>query len=269
MPIISVTSFLVASPGSDGFWDVVAKVLSQYPDLDEQGIMNYGLIARNFSGAFGITEPVDAYFAPMLMPVLHPENTSDSVTAAINKVFDEATAGSPVQFQKAVIPQTYPDFWAWYNVSNGPLDAGTDQYLGSRLLDKTALTQNLTALAAAYKAATPMGSIASVFLVGGKGVINAKPRGGSNAVNSAWRKAYVHSGTYTGHKREVWLTEAVITVQWDPFDEAEKTKQTDLLNNVYIEALREFTPGMGAYVNEVRFSLDRTRLELLTFFEGL
>jgi hypothetical protein len=45
----------------------------------------------------------------------------------------------------------------------------------------------------------------------------------------------------------------VIGVSWDPFDEAEKAKQTDLLNNVYIEALRKLAPDMGAYVNEVSF----------------
>jgi hypothetical protein len=43
----------------------------------------------------------------------------------------------------------------------------------------------------------------------------------------------------------------VIGVGWAPFDEAEKAKQTDLLNNVYTEALRKLAPDMGAYVNEV------------------
>ena len=204
MPIITATGFLVSSPpGADAFWEVFAKVLSQYPAWDDQGIMNYGLVARNFSGQFGITDPVDAYFAPFIMPVLHPENTTDSLLAAINKVFDEATAGAPIELKRGIIPQTYPDFWAWYNVSNGPLDAGYDQYLGSRLLDGKALTQNLTAVAEAFKAATPLGGVTSAYLVGGKGVINAKPRGGSNAVNSAWRKAYVHSGTYSGPTRSL------------------------------------------------------------------
>jgi hypothetical protein len=202
MPIITATGLLLTSPGTDAFWNVFAKVLSKYPAWDDQGIMNYGFVARNFSGQFGLTAPVDAYVAYFIMPVLHPENTTDSFTAAINKVFDEATAGAPIEFQRAVSPQTYPDFWAWYNVNNGPLDAGYDQYLGSRLLDEKALTHNLTALAEAFRAATPLGGVTSVYLVGGHGVINAKPRGGSNAVNSAWRKAYVHSGMYSGHTRE-------------------------------------------------------------------
>jgi hypothetical protein len=45
----------------------------------------------------------------------------------------------------------------------------------------------------------------------------------------------------------------VIGVGWAPFDEAEKAKQIDLLNNVYTEALRKLAPDMGAYVNEVGF----------------
>ncbi len=43
----------------------------------------------------------------------------------------------------------------------------------------------------------------------------------------------------------------MVGVQWQPFDEAGKKEQTDLLNNVYIEALRQLAPDMGAYVNEV------------------
>jgi len=43
----------------------------------------------------------------------------------------------------------------------------------------------------------------------------------------------------------------VLGVQWQPFDNAGKKQQTDLLNNVYTEALRKLAPDMGAYVNEV------------------
>jgi hypothetical protein len=194
MPFITATGFLVTAPGGELFWDVFANVLSQFPALDEQGIMTYAFVARNFSGQYGITSPVDGFLGTFILPGLHPENTSDSLSAVLNKTFSEAAAAYSSQFTIGVIPQTYPDFWAWYNISNGPLDAGYDQYLGSRLLDERALTQNLTALKEAYKASTPFGGITSAYLVGGRGVMNAKPRGGSNAVNSAWRKAYVHSG---------------------------------------------------------------------------
>jgi hypothetical protein len=48
-------------------------------------------------------------------------------------------------------------------------------------------------------------------------------------------------------------------VKWKPFDDAEKAKQTNLLNNEYTEALRKLAPDMGAYVNEVDFLLLQPR----------
>jgi hypothetical protein len=196
MPFLTAIGFIITAPGTDAFWDVIANVLSQFPALDAQGIMTYSFVARNFSGQYGITTPVDGFLGSFLLPVLHPDNTSDSLNATLNQMFNQAIDGSPVPFLHNVTTQNYPDFWAWYNLSNGPLDAGFDQYIGSRLLDEKALTENLTALASAFKASTPSGGMTSAYLVGGKGVMNAKPRGGSDAVGSAWRKAYVHSGKW-------------------------------------------------------------------------
>ncbi len=57
----------------------------------------------------------------------------------------------------------------------------------------------------------------------------------------------------------------MLGVRWQPFDYAQKDKQTDLLNNVYVEALRQLAPDTGAYVNEVRLPHERMKLlELLT-----
>lgn len=193
MPFIVATGSIYTLPGTDIFWDVIAKILSQFPALDDQGIMAYSFIVRE-SSVLGTPTPVDAFVAGFLLPVLHPDNTTNSLNATLNKMFAQAIAGTSFPFYYNVIPQTYDDFWAWYNVSNGPLDAGFDQYIGSRLLDGKALTQNLTALAQAFKAATPLNGTSMAYLVGGKGVMNAQPRGGSNAVGSAWRTAYVHTG---------------------------------------------------------------------------
>ena len=200
MPLVTAIAYFATRPGSAEVWDVIANVLSQYPALDAQGIMTYAEVARNFSSAaLGILIPVDGYLGSFVLPVLHSENTTESLTAAINKTFTTAMATSSLIFFTNISAVSYPDFWAWYNISNGPLNAGYDQYLGSRLLDGKALTNNLTALGQAYKNSIPAsGGSTSAYLVGGKGVMNAKPRGGSNAVNSAWRKAYVHAGTYWG-----------------------------------------------------------------------
>ena len=241
-------------PGNAAFWDVVANVLSQYPYLDEQGISTYSFIASSFATTeLNITSLVDGHYGAYLLPVFHPSNSSDSLKAAITKLFADATAPYPSQFFKSITVQTYPDFWAWYSVNNGPNDAGHNQVLGSRLLDEEALTGNFTALKETYKAITPPGSISSVYLVGGKNVMNAVPRGGSNAVNPAWRKAYVHSREcFAKHLvKGQLLMESVIGVRWNPLDTAEKARQENLLTNTYVEALRQLAPDMGAYVNEV------------------
>lgn len=165
--------------------------------------MAYSFVVHDFSRpSEGLPIPLTGVLGLWILPVLHPENTTDSLSAAINTVFREATSGYfPGQFLRILTTHTWPDFWAFYNVSNGPRDAGFDQYLGSRLLDGKALTQNLTALREAFKTATPPGGATGTYLVGGHGVQNVKPRGGSNAVNPAWRKAYVHSGAYSAFVR--------------------------------------------------------------------
>lgn len=173
----------------------MATILSKYPALDAQGISVYSNLAANFvSAALNITSAVDGFLGLFILPGLHPSNTSESLVAAVTEIINEATAPYLGQFFFKIYPSTYADFWAYYQVANGPLDAGHDQVLGSRLIDGDALTKNLTALKEAYKTATPPGETTSAYLVAGRGVMNAKPRGGSNAVNPAWRKAYVHSG---------------------------------------------------------------------------
>jgi hypothetical protein len=47
----------------------------------------------------------------------------------------------------------------------------------------------------------------------------------------------------------------VIGRGWTPFDSAAKAREEELMTYTYVEALRRLAPNMGAYVNEVRFSL--------------
>jgi hypothetical protein len=88
---------------------------------------------------------------------------------------------------------TYPSFEAYYIPNNGPNNAGNDMLAGSRLLPAEALTANMTALKIALQGFIPPLGVAEAYLVVGQGVKNAVPRGGSDAVNPAWRNAIVHS----------------------------------------------------------------------------
>ena len=191
---ISSNIVLATIPGNNAYWDVITHIISRFPSLDEQGIASYTYISPSFTSLeYNITSPVDGFIGTFLLPALHPSNSSDSLEAAIQKIVAEATAPYPLQFFTHFNTQTHPDFWAWYSVNNGPLDASHNQVLGSRLLDGKALTGDLIALKETFRKLTPAGSVTNVFLVGGNNVMNAQPRGGSNAVNPAWRKAYVHT----------------------------------------------------------------------------
>jgi hypothetical protein len=146
------------------------------------------------SADFNITSPIDAYLGIFILPLLSSSNTSESLVSAVSSVVNAAVQPYPLKFFVTFQPVVYNSFYDYYVINNGPLDAGGDYSLGGRLLDEKALTSNITALRETLKAITPGGSASSLYLVGGHGVRNAVPRGGSNAVNSAWRKALVHCG---------------------------------------------------------------------------
>lgn len=193
---LTATVFVGTLPGNPNYLEPVASVLAQYPALGDQGMTGYTFVINNFSSsALGITTAVSGVAGIFMLPALHPENTSESLTTTLQKIADDAVAPFPGQFQTSVTPQSYPDFWGWYESNNGPLDAGFDQELGSRLLDAKALT-NGPALKEMFNTVVSDGDILSMFLVSGKGVHNAQPRGGGNAVNPAWRSSYVHTGRF-------------------------------------------------------------------------
>ena len=84
----------------------------------------------------------------------------------------------------------YPTFKSWFDLFYDQSPTGYDQYVGSRLLDEKALTIPDSAdVGQAFKL-----SEGSAYLVAGKGVHNANPRGGSTSVTPTWRKAVVHAG---------------------------------------------------------------------------
>jgi hypothetical protein len=202
-PFAVVTALLgtMPLPGSDPFWDATTTMLSHFASLDSQGISAYTFVAPGFTSAsMNITSPINAFYGIFMLPLLFPGNTSDSLSDVVKAVFDAATAPfPPLTFFSSVSARTYPSFWDWYKDANGPLDAGSDVILGSRLLDQKALTGdgNASLVKATLKTLTAGSSKPlMLYLVAGKGVRNARPRDGGNSVNPAWRRALVHAGMF-------------------------------------------------------------------------
>lgn len=184
---------------SDAYYDALTTVFEESPDLGDLGISAYYFGAANVSGAdYGVPIPgmISGFIGSFMLPLIDAANTSDSLLTAVNAVVAKAIKGAEDKFITSVTEKTYDDFWAYYKDNNGPLNAGGDGILGSRLLDRKSLTGNRTALKEALIVAPGKGILLG-HLVSGKGVHNAKIPGGSNAVNPAWRSAYVHTGSYS------------------------------------------------------------------------
>jgi hypothetical protein len=173
-------------------FDMVAYVISQFPSMGDKGLSGYSYY---FSA---VPNPLDGgatTVGGILMSGVLLNSSPDDMRKLWDPVFTHVNATWP-GFQTILLPQSFPSFLAWYSENYDTSAAGTNSYVGSRLLDAPALTSNLTKSAAAFESFA-RGEAATAYLVSGKGVHDAKPRGGGNAVLPAWRKAYVHASTLT------------------------------------------------------------------------
>jgi hypothetical protein len=192
VPHITVTALIGTSPNTDAYWDAVTYIISQFPRLSDLGIAAYTSIYPNttYSGL-----NVGGFEGIFLIPQLSQDNTTHSLLAALAPISDHINTTYPGQFQIYYNATNWPSFYDWWSQNNGPNNAGADILIGSRLLGREALT-DVTKLQSAIKIAAPLVSGASAYLVGGKGVRDVVPRGGSDAVVPAWRDALVHFGGY-------------------------------------------------------------------------
>jgi hypothetical protein len=186
---LTIVSYDVSN--SRPIFDMVAYVLGQFPSLGDQGLSGYSYFFPSIPNPFdgGATQIGGMFMAAVLQ---------DSSPEAMHKVWDPVLAHInttwPGFFQVIYQPKSFPSFLAWYAENYDTSAAGQNSYLGSRLLDRTALTANLTKSSAALEGFAN-GTLSTAYLVSGEGVHNARPRGCGNAVLPAWRKAYVHAST--------------------------------------------------------------------------
>lgn len=206
-------------------WDMVGYLLSQYPYLDSKGISGYSVFSTNFTypgstlsgvgmaGSWIILDTQDinemqSIWAPILD---HINNTWPNISMTLN-------------------PQPYSTFQDWFSAHYDQYSAGYDGWAGSHLLDAESMTRNATAVGQAFN--VPIDSYA--YLVAGQGTRDAKPRGGSDAVNPSWRRTVAHCAN---------------GLQFQPLNHTAKMEALVKVNAI-TEPLRKLAPGMGAYVNE-------------------
>lgn len=178
------------------FYNAMTELLSLFPSLADNGISAYTDLALNYdASALGIPYLVHGFSAIFHLPLLHPENTTASLLSAVESAFAQATAtsDSTVQWIQSLNPAEYEDFYAHFKGHNGPENGGENTILSSWLLDKRSLTADKAKLKKALMGAGESGLI-TAHLISGPGVHNTSLiPGGGNAVNPAFRKAYVHA----------------------------------------------------------------------------
>ncbi|KAM0265115.1 hypothetical protein ACHAQJ_000267 [Trichoderma viride] len=195
--VTGVTVYIITDSKESFVFDLIAYVFSQMPSLMEQGISGYNPIAKDMESPFQEPEPSipDRVAGFMGNFILQDVDNHEVITEAFNPINETIQKRWPNKVQFYTTLNEYDSFLGWFDKNYDTNQAGGSEYLVSRLLDKEALTGNPQALKNALQVAISTGSLGGMaaFMVGGKGVQEAEPRGGSNAVNPAWRTAYVHA----------------------------------------------------------------------------
>jgi FAD/FMN-containing dehydrogenase len=189
-PKIGWLTFVLAPPAaaSDAFWNTVTYFFTQMPSLVAAGVSGY--IYSVPAGSPHLPSVTGPIFYGGLVAVNKP---ASAISAAIQPIVAYGTANLPQTATFSTQPTDYEDFYDWWWENRDSSAAGANIMLGSRLLNADVLSVPFKELKSALVATAGTAGFNGI-MVTGKGVWDAKPRGG-NAVNPAWRNnTMVHLG---------------------------------------------------------------------------
>jgi len=232
-PQMLTYNFFITTPPAnvDVLLDVFTYMTSQFPYLSSQNLSGYTYIYPDCPSRKRMDnskEPLSCFYGAF---TLQDSNNASVVTARMAPTIDHIRTTWPAV---AVIafPLFFPNHEAWSLVYRDIDDTGVNQYLGGRLLDRQALSDDLPRLGRALSDFATI-LVGTAFLVAPSEAREPVP-GSGNAVLPAWRKAYVH---------------ALNAVQFDNPSDAARDSALAALNSSLV-GLRELAPTTGAYINE-------------------
>ncbi|KAI9150364.1 VAO-type flavoprotein oxidase [Paramyrothecium foliicola] len=225
---------LFTAPNTTAAADTGALVYSKLGELVNDGFNGYafsfsqGFDPLDFNsglhgGAFGILVDVGSEDTGRLVEAFAPIAAEAKKRWGCDNVVLKA--------DEIVYPTMLDFISVWHDTST----SGKDRYTDASLVSAEGLATKPEKLIEANlrSVSRGVGSTFGALVIGGKGIHEAKPRGGRTAVHPAWRKS-------------VALLYA--TQDFEPFNEASRLATVDVLQNA-IQPLREM-PDAGAYVNE-------------------
>ncbi|KIL88659.1 hypothetical protein FAVG1_07906 [Fusarium avenaceum] len=234
-PKILASSWLVGTSSEAPFkHDLLAYVLSQFPSLADAGLSGYTSLspkAPNPAPSPGAPAEVAGIQGIFVAQDVQDPEYIHKLFKPINETLQKRWPGM-VQFTAS--NEKYSSFLKWYDVYYDTGAAGETNYLVSRLLTKDSLEKDEKALGyAVEQGSIPSGGMIA-HLVAGKGVRDARPRGGSASVNPGWRKSYVH---------------ILAGKTFEPFNRTDEAQAIKSLIETW-QPFRRLSPDTGAYVNE-------------------
>lgn len=227
-------SFAPVSPTNvPAFMDALALIYASYPDLSDAGWSGYGSwatspipIVPNYSVGFKHT------IAVFGKSVIEAEKSFGPVAAKLE------------EFKSSLFINTtysaFPTYAAYFTSFSGIVNpVGSPAALGSRLLDRKALTSKPAVLKTTLQAiaGTPdqFSSSYICFVGGGQVFEDVKDR--YSGVHPAWRDTYVHN---------------IVARGWAPgSDAAAIAAVRNDITFSKVQAMKTLAPDTGAYMNEV------------------
>lgn len=231
------------------FMEALAIMYSAYPDLSDAGLNGYGSWkARAYAPVLPGLPYTTGYthaFAIMGKTIDDAKNAFASTAAKLS-----AFNGTSLYMSSTYL--TFPTYAAYYRTLSGAQGVvGSDAALGSRLLDRKALT-NTTGLKTMLDVLSglPGQFIQNNFCLVSGGQVFKDSTDPYSGVNPGWRTSYVHNIAATG-----WAPGADLATQ------AAVHKD---ITEVKVAAMRAIAPDTGCYMNEA----DRLDPSYLTDFYG-
>ncbi|KAL8627462.1 hypothetical protein Q9189_006839 [Teloschistes chrysophthalmus] len=233
------------------FMKAVELLYNAYPNLSDNGFSGYGSwsiasptpLVYNYNYTLG--GPIEANFT---IGFTHTVSLFGKTAEEAKSLFAPVAAQlAPFNGRSLFINTTYssfPTYAAFYSALSGiepPI--GTSAAIGSRLLDRKALTSRRLNETLYTIAGTPeqFTSVNIVFVGGGQVARDGDDK--CSGVNPAWRTSYVHN---------------IVARGWAPgADEATKKEVYGDITDGKVGAMKDLAPDTGAYMNEAdRFDPD-------------
>ena len=169
----------------------MAYVFAQLPGLSNANVSAFTYLYPNTTSSLSPSRgPVAAFEGVFALP---EPSSPDALIDLWTPIWQHINETWPGQVNTSATPVVFPNLYALYQKFADNSPAGVDKVVGSRLLPPETLTDDrLTAALMTFLGDAPDGG--RLYMVSGKGVWDAQPRGGGDAVNPAWRQALIHAG---------------------------------------------------------------------------